>query len=588
MRKRLLAAVVLGGALSSGCFDLDVPTLQPVAGQTYTRPEILANPVLLERIVAGTFVLFWAEVRGESPWVNLSIFGEEFTSSITTFTDDIWEIVKENPSDGGRGEIPNFLGVTHNMMRDPWHLFYESNSSAAEFGAYIKENNIRIVDPVTLQDNTQRLLAFAKFVMGMSHVQIGLLFDSAAIVNEAVDLTKPANLPLRPYQEVLDSGIKWLQEAADISDANSFTMPLNEGQWIFGSGFDNQRLASAAHAYIARAMVYGARTPAERLAVDWAKVKTHIARAPIDGFGPRGQPASGGGFLYRAAATQSPNNNSGVCNNECNGSGNMRVDMRLVGPADVSGSYQTWLSKVADTQFDTVAPVSVITPDQRIQEIGGILPNIKPAYFKYYPDHAPVTQHETVIRGVYYQSHYWNSTRALNNGDQFPATGGGRNESDDLRLIQDHMLLGVEMDLLLAEAHIRGTPQNLPAAVELINKSRVINGELPDVTVNGVPVAADCVPKRYDGMCGTLWDALVYEKRLETYGTGIAFFDLRGWGCLIQGTAMQFAPPASQLDVMGKVIYTYGGTRGLGPLDGAPKPTPENCPLLYGNPPASP
>jgi hypothetical protein len=137
------------------------------------------------------------------------------------------------------------------------------------------------------------------------------------------------------------------------------------------------------------------------------------------------------------------------------------------------------------------------------------------------------------------------------------------------------MMLPVEMDLLLAEAHLRSTPPDLDAAVTIINQTRVEFGELPAVTTAGVPPASNCVPKRWDGTCGDLWDAFIYEKRLETYGTAIAFFDARGWGCLLEGTPIQLPIPSTQLDIMRKPDYTFGGT-GAG---AAPKPT--NCPILF-------
>ena len=85
-----------------------------------------------------------------------------------------------------------------------------------------------------------------------------------------------------------------------------------------------------------------------------------------------------------------------------------------------------------------------------------------------------------------------------------------------------------------------------------------------------------CVPRRYDGSCGSLMDALMYEKRLETYGQAISYFDLRGWGCLLEGTPVQLPPPGRQLDLLGVPNYTFGG---VGQPGGAPKPT--NCPLLH-------
>jgi hypothetical protein len=576
-----MAALLAGSMLTSACFELDVPTIQPTGGQTYTRAEILASPVLLERVVAGTFVLFWAAVREDTPWVLLSAYGEEFSSSATNVSTTFWELAREP-----RVEIANNLGVEHSHVRIPWHLFYESNSTAADFYGVVTRENIRIIDPDTDQDNTERLLAFARFMMGLSHLYIGLLYDSAAIINEDVDLTVPTTQPVKPYTEVLDSAVRWLEEAAERAENNSFSFPLNEGQWVFNTAFNNQRLVEVANAYIARALVYGARTPEERLNSDWNKVKQVLAKAGRANFGPRGFSASGGSMQYRAIATVAPidpTSNDNICNGECTGAGLSRVDTRLVGPSDTSGAYQEWLAKVAGDRFDTVHPIVVQTPDQRIQEANGTEPNIVPTYFKYTDIWPLQSVMDTTLRGPYYVSWYWSSSRARNNHTQFPATGGGANEieNQDLGSIQDEMLLGVELDLLLAEAHLNSTPPDPTAAADLINNSRVLNGGLPPVTAAGVPASvpgAPCVPRRYDGSCGTLFDALVYEKRLETYATGISFFDLRGWGCLLEGTAMQFAPPGTQLDIMGRVIYSYGGS-GSGPTRGAPRPT--NCPLLH-------
>jgi hypothetical protein len=288
---------------------------------------------------------------------------------------------------------------------------------------------------------------------------------------------------------------------------------------------------------------------------------------------------------YRALMSSQPQNISSICNvgntNFCtlNGSinlaGAVRVDLRLLGPADTSGAYQEWLDAVSQPDFKDATPFEVRTPDKRIQSptqaLTGALP--KPVYFKYTPLPPP----DAIMppeRGKYYWSNYWSSSRALNNHSQFPRDGGGRTRrNNDFILIQDAMMLPVEMDLLLAEAEIRlGTPAN---AVPLINNSRVANGELPPVTVAGVPESNACVPKRWDGSCGDLMDALMYEKRIETYGTAISFFDLRGWGCLAEGTLLHLPPPGRQLDLLGKPIYSYGGS---GPFS-APKPT--NCPLLH-------
>jgi hypothetical protein len=453
----------------------------------------------------------------------------------------------------------------------------------------IKEKNLKIIDPQTRQDNTLRVLTFAKFIQGLSHAHLGMLFDSAAVIDETVDLSKIPELPFQPYTAVRDSGIKWLEDAIALAKQRSFVFPLKADLWIYNTAVSNDEMAAIAHSYIARAMAYSPRTPAERQAVDWAKVKQHIQAGVTAPFGPRGIPNPIITMDFRSIMSSPPANTATICNlggvssgtnfcthsNNINHAGVARVDLRLLGPADTSGAYQEWLRKVSQARFDTVMPFVVKTPDKRIQEAGGTQPLLKPTYFKY-TDVVPPATIMPPERGPYYWSNYWTSSRVTNNHQQLPLDGGGRmRRTNDLAFIQDAMLLPAEMDLLLAEAEIRlGNPA---AAVPLINRTRVGNGELPPVTVAGVPPGPGCVPKRYDGSCGNLMDALMYEKRIETYGTAISFFDLRGWGCLAEGTPTQLPPPGRQLDLLGKPNYSYGGHPGE--VGSAPKPT--NCPLLH-------
>jgi hypothetical protein len=115
-----------------------------------------------------------------------------------------------------------------------------------------------------------------------------------------------------------------------------------------------------------------------------------------------------------------------------------------------------------------------------------------------------------------------------------------------------------EMNLLKAEALYRlGDRQG---AADIVNMSRVANGELPPVTVDGTS-GDRCTPRTASGACGDLFEALKYEKRLEVFlaYTGDAFFDDRGWGDLVSGTAMQFPVPAAELETLIMEIYTFGG-----------------------------
>jgi hypothetical protein len=133
-----------------------------------------------------------------------------------------------------------------------------------------------------------------------------------------------------------------------------------------------------------------------------------------------------------------------------------------------------------------------------------------------------------------------------------------------------------EMDLLKAEALIR--LGRAAEAVPLINKSRIANGELPAVTVDGPPNEAGCVPRKENGDCGSLWDALRYEKSIEGAGVNgvVAFFDARGWRTLPEGTPIHFPIPGRELQTLRLPLYTFGGPGGQG---SAPARDPERCPV---------
>ncbi len=114
-----------------------------------------------------------------------------------------------------------------------------------------------------------------------------------------------------------------------------------------------------------------------------------------------------------------------------------------------------------------------------------------------------------------------------------------------------------ELDYLRAEAMYRGG--NTTGALTLVNATRTAAG-LDPATGSG-DQSSRCVPRDENGNCEDLWGALKYEKRLEVYhtGMGIAFFDDRGWGDLVEGTFTQLPVPGSELVRLGKAIYTFGG-----------------------------
>jgi hypothetical protein len=218
-------------------------------------------------------------------------------------------------------------------------------------------------------------------------------------------------------------------------------------------------------------------------------------------------------------------------------------DYKMIGPADVSGEYQKWLA----TPINDRQRFLITTPDRRIT---GATPTSNGTYFRYRADN--IFRPE---RGTYHQSHYqW-------------FRNAGRASSGT------YVIMSVdEMNLLKAEAYLR--TNRAAEAVPLINITRTRVQRigttnfpgLPAVTVDGVPNSPTCVPKRADGTCGTLMDALIYERMIENsmLDSYIGYFDSRGFGRLPSGTILHLPIPARELINMGLPVYSFGGVGGPG------------------------
>jgi hypothetical protein len=85
---------------------------------------------------------------------------------------------------------------------------------------------------------------------------------------------------------------------------------------------------------------------------------------------------------------------------------------------------------------------------------------------------------------------------------------------------------------------------------------------LRPVDANGPPAGRDCVPRKDNGACGDLFDAIQYEKRIELYpteGGDITWWDARGWGKLQPGTPFHVPVSGRELISLGLPYYTFGG-----------------------------
>jgi hypothetical protein len=287
-------------------------------------------------------------------------------------------------------------------------------------------------------------------------------------------------------------------------------------------------------------MVYSARTRAERAAVDWTEVIRRVDAGITTDFAPVAQVDviwdDWKRLVARLRTTGRPSDFG-------------RPAYDLLGPADSSGGYLNWLA----TPLTSRAGFQMKTRDRRIQGATG--PASPGKYVGY-----NLNNIFTASRGTWRFSWYY----YLRNG-----TGTTWQEGPQIAMTV------AEMDLLKAEGLIR--LGRAAEAVPLINKTQVANGELPPVTIDGPPDGPGCVPRKLTGQCGSLWDALRYEKGIEGLGVSgvIRFMDERGWQQLIENTPIHLPVPGRELAVLRRPLDTFGG----GGAGSAPAPTPEVCPV---------
>jgi hypothetical protein len=523
-RKAKVVAVVLAGAALTGCQDLGVTNTNDP-----DRTRATGQPAAVEALISSGFGLWWNDVHQNEPVWALSFMADEFSGGFLDYG-------AHHSSQEPRQAWNNNPTFTYNDASEtPW---YGLHSVISNMNDALIAMNAGVV-PV----QGRRARAVAKLLQGLSRGYLALYFDSAFVVNEFTDLEAlAANPQMRPYPVVMDSALAELRQAAIIADSGNFSIPGPPG-W-FRTPLTSTDLARLARSFMARFVAYVPRDRAGRDAVDWDSVLTLAEQGIQADLAPIAEAGVfENGFTFRAARqrTTIPSDFA-------------RPDMWLLGPADSSNAFIAWVNTpVANRERDTL-----FTKDRRIQ--GSTGPRTQGRYFGFHD--ASVWN---ATRGTYHRSDY-----------AFYRLGRGLTWQTGPQLA----LTVTEIDLLRAEALIR--LGRAAEAVPLINKTRVANGELPPVTIDGPPDQPGCVPRKYmpgpaQGQCGSLWDALRYEKRIEMAGVdpSVAYADARGWQTLVKDTYISFPVPGRELGTLQRLLYTYGG----GLAGSAPTPDPERCPV---------
>jgi hypothetical protein len=390
----------------------------------------------------------------------------------------------------------------------------------------------------TLGDTAQdrRLRSFTWFGYAIALGDVALVHDSAGIpqVGEE-DTFVPV---LVGYDSVMRAAIRALDSAQTNANAS---MPAIPAEWLAQStSVTRANFVRLIRAYKAKFRAQVARTPQERAAVNWAQVVADAENGLAADFVMQLNPGAGWnyGWLIQHMTTGAAAWHQMV--------------PYIINMADTTGAFDAWLA----TPRDTRQPFLIRTPDRRFPagETRAAQTTNSPAlgapaiqYLRNRPAGEDVAN--TGWNTSFYDHNRW---RALRNANRVGEWVGFSKVENDMNAAEGHIRLG-----------------NIAAARDLINTSRA-RVSLPPLTVTSATErisGSACVPRvpvapTYTvTACGTILDALKWEKRMETaYASwGSWFFDGRGWGDLPEGTAVHWPVPWQELAARELPIYTYGG-----------------------------
>ena len=535
--------VVAGGLALGGCRDnpLDVTN-----GNNPNVAQVYGTPKDVETIISTNFQQLWNAQQGNTGLgVQTQVMAFESHSGLANFGMGARASIPRSPVSNDLGNSDQAI-----IFNDFDKLTRNSRSASNAIAALDRFIAAGSGTGSAAQDARAKSFAYFNLAYGLGNT--ALLYDSAAIITPAV----PSDVipPLSTSKAVMDVALGFFDSALVISQSAAATNGANG--WPIPKAWMSQAAdipigtwQQIIHSYKARFRANNPRTPADRAAVDWNAIVTD-ATAGITGDLNVTASVSGGWAFPSPWITQ------------------LAVDATwsqmtpfILGMADTTGAYDAWLA----TPLNSRAPFLLRSPDKRFPS----------------GDTRAIQQ---AVTGISHAGTAAGSVLYFRNrpvGDDKPAAPWGTWYYDNWRFwaVQqaggNGPLLGfslVENDMLAAEGYIRTA--RVALAIPLINRTRVRAG-LPPIPAGAaatdpVPGGSACVPRvpippNYTSTaCGSVFEALKWEKRLETSFTGYAqwFLDARGWGDLVEGTVLEWPVPWEELYARQNLtIYTTSNSK---------------------------
>ena len=497
------------------------------------RPRILANPADVEGLGASLYQQINSGTLGNIARVNTGLMTAAFMNASGLANNGL------GPRGGlPRGQVDNGRGNTYASENyNDFRILQQAARAASDVLARATADDFVLGGSGDAEET--RLKSWTYFIYGLALGNTAMVYDSAAIprpTDAAADV-----VPLSGYDEVMTYALEQLDLAEQLAESGDFEI---DG-WLRGNTMSSEDFAKVIRSHRARLRAGVARDPGERAGVDWAAVIADATNGIEEDLVVDMAPSAGWDAAWLASTLHFRDANW------------HQMPYYIIGMADTSGAFETWLGQARDAR----TPFLIKTPDTRFpsgetrtaqNDVG----QAQPPAGVYFRNRAPGLDQAAVGWNASFYDHF-----------RFYTFGVTNARNGDFPLFTK-----VENDMLAAEGYLR-TGQT-PLALPLINASRTANG-LPAIVgatspTDIVPGGNACVPQVPSAAapttttCGTVFEAMKWEKRMETAYTayGAWYFDSRGWGDLPEGTFLSMPVPYQELDARRLPLYNLGGVGG--------------------------
>ncbi len=503
-----------------------------------------ATPDGVENVLKNGFLQVFGATHGTSTaiWPAAQATALESYGSVANFGLNVRGAIPRSVIDNTRGNA-----TAAENLRDFQQLFLRGRLIANAIGAFDKLLAGGSSIGSAFQDHRARSFGF--FAMAMANGEGALMYDSVAVLTPNMDPV--AVPPLAGHADAVALALQQLDTAIAVANKARTDPGVSQSQldgflpveWMRRSPAptsldDYIRLMYSTKARF-RAGV--ARNPTQRAAVNWTEVVNDASKGitsdwVLDLNSNLGWSAS---WLNQMAVS----------------TGWSGMTPAIIGMADTTSGYASWIALDRGLR----APFLIQTPDARFP---------KGATRADQTANSPAL--DASLPSIYF--------RSRKPGEDAPGEPYGISYYDHVRFTSYRQgssigkwvwMSQTENDMLEAEGLI--ALGRAAEAVPLINRTRVANN-LPPFPAGASATtrapaqpggsATSCVPRTPTGPngtleCGTLYEAMKWEKRMETLFTGYAqwFFDSRGWNDLPVGSPLQYPVPFQEMDARYESFY---------------------------------